>query len=429
MIMMRMTVSSPRARGLAAVLVSVGLLGSPAASAPATVSLGMPGRSSSTPSVAAAASFVAVAWGASSQGQADVFVAVSRDGGATYGAPVRANSIRGEARLGGELPPRVALRTVAGSAAPEIAVLWTARGATTQIKIARSRDGGKSFAPPVMLQSAAAAGDRGWPALSLDPQGTAHAVWLDHRGLAASKAAGSGHAHQGAAHAGGSADASGLYYASAAAGKASPERELTRSVCYCCKTAMAIGPDGAIYAAWRHVYPGDLRDIAFSVSRDGGKSFAAPARVSEDKWQINGCPDDGPAVAVDAGGTVHVVWPTVLAGAQPEGALFYASTRDGRQFTPRLRIPTLGSPRPLHPQIVVGPTGRIVIAWDETINGQRLAAMRELKAQAAFGEVVTLDSAGPAMYPALAATTEGLVAVWTAGGELSRVQSRTIPLR
>ena len=144
---------------------------------------------------------------------------------------------------------------------------------------------------------------------------------------------------------------------------------------------MAIGPDGAIYAAWRHVYPGDLRDIAFTVSRDGGKSFSAPARVSEDKWQINGCPDDGPAIAVDAGGTVHVVWPTVLtAGAQPEGALFYASTRDGRQFTPRLRIPTLGSPRPQHPQIVVGPTGRIVIAWDETVSGQRVAAMRELKA-------------------------------------------------
>jgi hypothetical protein len=216
------------------------------------------------------------------------------------------------------------------------------------------------------------------------------------------------------------------------AGKPAPERELTRSVCYCCKTATAIGADGAIYAAWRHVYPGDLRDIAFTVSRDGGKSFSAPARVSEDKWQINGCPDDGPAIAVDAGGTVHVVWPTVLfAGTQPQGALFYASTRDGHRFTPRLRIPTLGSPRPMHPQIVVSDTGRIVIAWDETVNGQRVAALRELKAgaQPTFGEVVTLDTAGPAIYPALAATTAGLVAVWTAGGDVSRVQSRTIPLR
>ena len=38
--------------------------------------------------------------------------------------------------------------------------------------------------PPVTLQSAGAAGDRGWPALALDKRGTAHAIWLDHRGLA-----------------------------------------------------------------------------------------------------------------------------------------------------------------------------------------------------------------------------------------------------
>ena len=281
-----------------------------------------------------------------------------------------------------------------------------------------------------MLQSAGAVGDRGWPALSVDRQGTTHVVWLDHRGLAARPGTGAAHVHGAAQHAGTSAQESGLFYASATAGRPSPERELTKSVCYCCKTAMAIGPDGAIYAAWRHVYPGDLRDIAFTVSRDGGRSFSAPVRVSEDKWQINGCPDDGPALAVDAGGTVHVVWPTVLGGAKPEGALFYASTRDGRQFTPRLRVQTLGSSRPLHPQIVVSTTGRIVIAWDETVDGQRVAAMRELKAgpQSTFGAAVTLDTAAPAMYPSLAATKEGLVAVWTTGGEISRVQSRTIRL-
>ena len=418
-----------RTAWLFAAVATIAVVGAGAAASD-MMTLQVPGRSSSNPSVAASGAFVAVAWGASLQGKADVFVAVSRDGGATYGAPVQVNRIPGEARLGGELPPRVALRTVERASAPEIVVLWTARGETTQIKTARSRDGGKSFDAPLMLQSAGAAGDRGWPALSVDRQGTAHVMWLDHRGLAARRGTGTAHVHGAAQHAGASAQESGLFYASAIAGKASPERELTRSVCYCCKTAMAVGPDGAIYAAWRHVYPGDVRDIAFTVSRDGGKSFSVPVRVSEDKWQINGCPDDGPALAVDAGGTVHVVWPTVLGGANPEGALFYASTRDGRQFTPRLRVQTLGSPRPMHPQIVVSTTGRIVVAWDETIKGQRVAAMRELKAgpQPTFGEVVTLDAAAPAMYPSLAATKQGLVAVWTTGGDISRVQSRMIRL-
>jgi hypothetical protein len=387
----------------------------------------VPGRANSTPSVAAAGSFVAVAWGASLEGKADVFVAVSRDGGVTYGAPVQVNRVTGEARLGGELPPRVALRSTAGSAAPEIVVLWTARGDTTQIKTSRSRDGGKSFGAAVMLQSPGAAGDRGWPALAIDRQGGTHAVWLDHRGLAAGRTGAAGH-H--AAHAGASAQGSGLYYASVKA-KPSPERELTKDVCYCCKTTLAIAPDGAIYAAWRHVYPGDMRDIALTVSRDGGRSFSAPSRVSEDKWQINGCPDDGPAMAVDAAGTVHLVWPTLIAGTKPEGALFYASTRDGRTFTPRLRVPTLGSPRPQHPQIAVA-AGRIVVAWDETVGGRRVAALRELKSapgsRPTFGEAVMLEPAGSAMYPVLAGAKDSLVAVWATGGDASRVHSRTIPL-
>ena len=188
-------------------------------------------------------------------------------------------------------------------------------------------------------------------------------------------------------------------------------------------------PDLVYVGALGHVRGPNAERGVFR-STDGGKSFAAPVRVSEDKWQINGCPDDGPAIAVDQGGTVHVVWPTVIGGEKPEGALFYASTRDGRQFTPRVRIPTLGSPRPQHPQIVVGSPGRVVVAWDENVKGQRVAAIRELKAgsPAAFGEVVTLDSSGPAMYPTLAATRDGLVAVWTASGDVSRVQSRTIRL-
>ena len=73
------------------------------------------------------------------------------------------------------------------------------------------------------------------------------------------------------------AQKSGLYYAaSAGGGRCPPERALAMGVCYCCKTALAAGADGALFAAWRHVYPGNLRDIAFSVSRDSGRTFSAP---------------------------------------------------------------------------------------------------------------------------------------------------------
>jgi hypothetical protein len=276
----------------------------------APVALDVAGRSNSTPWVAAAGSFVAATWGAAVDGRADVFVAVSRDGGASFGPPVQVNVLPGEARLGGEFPPRVAVTAAANGAVPEMVVVWVGRGATTEIKAARSRDGGASFERPATLQASGAVGDRGWPALAVDASGAAHAIWLDHRRLAAREPA----SPMGAGHGGGAAhedelaaEGSALYYASVD-GVAGAERSIADSVCYCCKTALAVGPGGTLFAAWRHVYPGNMRDIAMSVARRGGSSFSAPARVSGDRWSIAGCPDDGPAIAVDGGGTVHIVW-------------------------------------------------------------------------------------------------------------------------
>ena len=398
-------------------------------SIPRTVTLDVAGRSDATPWVAARGSFVAVAWGATiPSGKTDVFLAVSRDGGASFGRGVQVNAVAGEARLGGELPPRVALVGGKAGQAPEILVLWTARGATTEIKAARSRDGGKTFERSVALQSPGAAGDRGWPSLALDARGRAHAIWLDHRGLAADRKAGAAHDHGSKANHDGVAMAqkSALYYATF--GATPRERRVAAGVCYCCKTAMAVDDAGVLYTAWRHVYPGNLRDMAFAVSRDAGRSFSSPVRVNEDGWSINGCPDDGPALAA-ADGSVHMIWPTVLNQGPPQGALFYTSTRDGRSFTPRVRIPTLGGLRPAHPQIAAN-KGKVFVAWDEGVNGQRLAVVRELKTAAngtgTFGEPVVLGGSGPAMYPVLAATDAGMVAVWTAGADQSRIEMRII---
>ena len=79
-----------------------------------------------------------------------------------------------------------------------------------------------------------------------------------------------------------------------------PPRAIASGVCYCCKTAIAFGRSGEIYLAWRHVYPGNFRDMAFTATLDGGRTFLAPVRVSEDHWMIEGCPDDGPSMQVDA---------------------------------------------------------------------------------------------------------------------------------
>jgi hypothetical protein len=424
----------------------------PAAPAPPARTLGVPGRANATPWVAADGPLVAVAWGAADGAQTDVFVAVSHDAGLTFDTPVRVNRENGEARLGGELPPRLAIvprptarGTTRDKAARDILVLWTARGTSTALKVARSRDSGRTFEAPLIVQSHQAPGDRGWPALTADAQGTAHVVWLDHRGLAAPPRRGADdgqRSHDGVAIARKSA----LYHASirapasgASRAPGSPparskpdmpngavtEREITSGVCYCCKTAAAARPDGTLFTAWRQVYPGNIRDIAFSVSGDAGRSFSPPVRVSTDDWAINGCPDDGPAIVVDGLGTAHVVWPTVVDGQQPQGAIFYASTRDGRAFTPRYRIATLGSQKPEHPQIAIDGGGRIVAAWDELIGDMRVAAIREVRrgpsAATSLGPIVRLSEREPASYPVVAPTDGALIAVWTSGAPATSV--------
>ena len=390
--------------------------------------LAVAGRSNATPSIAADGEFVAVAWGASLPGGAtDVFLATSRDGGGTFGAPVRVNDRDGDARVNGEQPPRVVLQH---GEPPIVTVVWTTKGEKgTRIVSARSDNGGQSFTPAATVPGGDAAGNRGWEAAVVVRSAKASAerqdvavVWLDHRELARQESmATAHHEHSGGGKPDGVAMAqkSKLYIASLD-GSIAPQA-VTGGVCYCCKTALVSGADGSIYAAWRHVYPGNIRDIAFTLSRDGGRTFAPPVRVSDDRWELEGCPDDGPAIAIDARNRIHVVWPTLVTSAgrgaeSAEKALFYSTSADGRTFSSRQRIPAEGTPS--HPQVAIGSDGLIAIAWDEAANSRRRAAL----ARVTLGpndrprferQVVSGDESG--LYPVVAMTPGATITAWTAG--------------
>jgi hypothetical protein len=197
----------------------------------------------------------------------------------------------------------------------------------------------------------------------------------------------------------------------------SAEQVLTMGVCYCCKTAIAAGPGGRIVAAWRHVYPGNFRDIAVATSTDGGRTFSTPARASEDGWSIDGCPENGPSVAVDGTGTTHLVWPTVLTGREPSGALFYA-VGSGATLSPRLRIPTLASRDPEHVQLATADGRSLAVVWDEVVSGRRGVVLRRLaraQGQTTVGPATLVSEGREARHPALAITDRGLLVAWTDG--------------
>ncbi len=388
------------------------------------------GHANATPSLASSGRLVAVAWGASSAGRTDVYVSVSADGGVTFGSPVRANDHPGTARLGGELPPRV---TIGGreEETAVIDVLWTATEAGTSVRLSRSEDGGRTFGPSRELQAAAAPGDRGWAALAVDAEGDTHAVWLDHRGMASEPVGRDAHRHHG--HATGPADSSAALDGVAMAQKSSlyygnvrGEREVVAGVCYCCKTALAAATDGRLLVAWRHVYPGNMRDIALATSVDRGRTFSEPVRVSQDDWQLNGCPDDGPAMVVDARGVAHLTWPTLVSSPEPHKAVFYASSVDGRTFTPRLPV-SAPARHAAHPQIAVSAGGDIVVLWDEVSAGRRRVFASRLRSSGVFAPPDVLSDDASAMYAAATFVDDALLVVWTeAAGDESRVVARQL---
>jgi hypothetical protein len=341
------------------------------------------------------------------------------------------NSLAGEARANGEQPPRVALVARPGGV-PQIDVVWLAKRASgTVLLTARSIDGGRSFAPATVVSGSDAAGNRGWESIAADNKGGVHVAWLDHRRLAERDSAIASMHHHDAAGATAPttatkpdgvaiAELSQIYVAAL---DGSPARPVTGGVCYCCKTALATGRAGQIYLAWRHVYSGNLRDIAFTSSRDAGGTFAPPTRVSEDKWAIEGCPEDGPVLAVDRHARVHIVWPTVVSenGAVVK-ALFHAISRDGTTFSERMRLPTKGQAN--HPQMAFAGDESLIVAWDESGDGFRRIALARgaVTADGRVGfERHASSGARIGTYPAVSRVPDGFVMAWTTGDPAASV--------
>jgi hypothetical protein len=364
--------------------------------------------------IAADGDRVLVAWGARRDKSTDIHAAWSADGGSTFAAPARVNDVAGDARVSGEQPPRVSLGT-------DARVVWnSSQDGRSVLRMAEAASAGKPFAAARTLHAPGLPGPRGWASSAVGADGALHVAWLDGRGDAApaSPSPDGAHRHR--------AMRQDLYQAVLRREGAKEEIRIATDVCFCCKTAVATGPDGAVYVAFRHIFPPNIRDIAVARSNDGGRTFGAPVRVSEDGWAIDGCPDDGPSIAVDARNVLHVAWPTQVSPAEGKG-IFYTASRDGgRTFLPRIRVDESGSAA--HPQLAVA-GGRVVVVWDERggLSTSRRVRMRELATDASAlpSEIQTLSDGASATYPAVAATGAFTLVAWTeetAAGSQIRVR-------
>jgi len=385
----------------------IGVAGCSRVSSNGGIELAVPHRANAQVTLAADGQRVAAAWAATGTSGTDIYVALSDDGGRTFGSPVRVNDVEGDASANGEQPPRVVVK---GNA---LSVIWVSkRAGATGIRTAASTDGGTTFGATRTISLPGATGARGWESAAFADDGTLHAAWLDGRNASTS---GSATADKNAAadtsapahvHHGGPMRQD-IYHAMWTGSDAPIETPVATNVCFCCKTAIATrGSD--VYVAWRHLFPGGVRDIALARSSDGGRTFGEPVRVSADNWKIDACPDDGPAMSIGADGVLRVVWPTLVqADGAPRLGIFEAVSRDGgATFSPRAQVDS-GTAAPAHPRLAMDGR-RAAVVWDELAGGKRRVMLR-----ADDGVAVVLSPGRASSYPAVVASGDAFVVAYT----------------
>jgi hypothetical protein len=278
--------------------------------------------------------------------QGHVEVLYSDDRGRSFGAPVRVNAQPQHIGAHGDARPKI---VIAGDGT--VYVAWTENLPSppfaSHVRLAHSRDGGKTFSPPVTLNDDPRGVAHAFAELGVDAKGRVWSAWLDRRGHADATAKGERYV------------GTGLYFALSDNGGRdfTTNRKAVDGVCECCRLGFALDDGEAPVVMWRHIFDGGVRDHALMRLADDSK----PRRVTHDEWKVDGCPHHGPSLAIGADGSYHFAW---FAGAADRPGLYYRRTSEGAA---RLESPmAIGDPRrqPAHPQVIV--VGRrVVLAWKE----------------------------------------------------------------
>lgn len=279
-----------------------------------------------------------------------LFLATSLGGGATFDPP-RAIRKSGIFSTTFEAKGKTVKRTAKMSphlvaTADKLIVSWSeaaADNSTVHLLQMESDNGGLSFSEPVRVNKADDARPT-YTGFTSGGNGMLAASWLDRRSgvqlpaLAVRAAGASEYAEE----------------------IAIPAGDEGKGICPCCPTATVIADDGTVYVAFRNQLAGK-RDM-FLAKWSAASDLEGPFPVVEPTWEFDGCPHDGPSLAVDSQ-TLHLVWMDAHTGPQ---RVYYGKANRGDLKFEVQPLHAAGPGTQGNAAICLTKTGDLHAVWEES---------------------------------------------------------------
>jgi len=336
---------------------------------------------------------VMLCWLAGADSTWRIWFARSRDRGRSWSAPVAVSPPGEPVSLDPESSP-----VMVSGGKGQVGLAWSTSVAipgqpdpASDVRFARSRDGGRTWSAPVTVNDDAANGPGHHSRHSLEvlPDGALIAAWIDGRPggerLDADESEGIDASIQAAR-----SNDFGLSW-----GANAPEWS---RVCPACRVGLAADLIGRPVVAFRRHFPGQVRDVVV------GRLDSPPVRAHIDEWSAPDAPACSPVIEFSRDATLRLAWYT---GAPGWEGVWFRETLPELLDSVSVPLPVLRGDRLPIVHVGLGEAGMSgsLVACDADSTGERaLTLVRVVPSGRRVAERVVVPGTRGASYPSVAAS-------------------------
>jgi hypothetical protein len=276
------------------------------------------------------------------------------------------------------------------------------------LNVVLSHDGGATWSQPIVPHRDHTKSEHGFVSLVAAPGGLLHVIWLDGRQTNEE----------------GEGDMTLMHTTISRDGALSPESQLDNRVCECCRTSAAVTPDGLI-VVYRDRSPNEIRDI--NVLRYVNGIWSEPQPLSNEGWEIEGCPVNGPAVSAD-GKNIAAAW---FSAAKDVPQVHLALSTDGGKTFPKSVQVDDGKPNG-HVDVVSFGNGGALVSWMEHTDKGAEIRIRQIDRDGNKHASIPVSGTSGVRSAAVARLERSgnqAIIAWTAAGDPSQIKIATVPFQ